>query len=102
LRKGVELAADVQTDDLSSDQIILPLEREYRGGNTTRSITAELVPEIMRDITQQMRELGSPVKVEHEIGKLIITPLGVRELSLRQVYEQIESLRVEIKPRPPC
>ncbi len=99
LRKGVELAADVQTDDLSSDQIILPLEREYRGGNTTRSITAELIPDVMRDITQQMRELGSPVKVEHEVGKLIITPLGVRELSLRQVYEQIESLRVEIRPR---
>ena len=103
LRKGVQLAADVTADDLTSDQIILPLVREVpndQGGTRiVRSITADMIPDVMDDITRQMAESGSPVKVEHAPGRLIVTPLGVRELSLRQVYERVEQLRVEVKPR---
>ncbi len=100
LRTGVHLAADVLTDDLVSDQIILPLLREVQANDqTVRSIPADMIPDIMADISRQMEADGMPVKVAHEPGKLIITPLGVREVSLKQIYDRIRQLRVEYKPR---
>jgi hypothetical protein len=99
LRTGVRLAADVQSDDLTADQIVLPLERAMEGREPVRSLSSELIPGVMADIERQMEALGTPVRVRQERGNLIVTPIGIRELTLRQVYERIEGLRVEVKPR---
>lgn len=103
LRKGVQLAGDVSADDLSADQIILPLERViervFETDVVVRTLSAEYIPDVLRDIERQMRDQGLPVKAEHNQDKLVITPLGVREVPLSQVYERIAELRVDIRPK---
>lgn len=103
LRKGVQLAADVSADDLSADQIILPLERVvdrvFETDVVVRTLSAEYIPDVLRDIERQMTAQGLPVKAEHSQDKLVITPLGVRETPLSQIYDKVAELRVEIRPK---
>jgi hypothetical protein len=102
LRDAVVLAANVRSDDLTAEQIILDLTRTITSNDKVREVSAlsaELLPDVMRSIETQMEEAGIPVKVESQARKLIITPLGVRELTLRQISERILSLSVEIRPR---
>lgn len=99
LRKGVTIQKTVLSDDLSADQIILPLVRKVNAEEVVRTLSSDLIPDVVADIKRQMAEIGLPAKVDDEPGKIIITPLGVREISLQQVYERVEELRVELKPK---
>lgn len=99
LRSTVKLARDVHADDLTADQIILPLERAVEGREPVSTLSAELIPNVIADIERQMAEIDLPVSVKHEPGKLIITPTGIREATLHQIYERLEGMRVEVKPR---
>jgi hypothetical protein len=104
LRNGAKLAQDVHESDLTSDQIILPLERVIydaagQVAKTVRVLTSDIAPYVAEDIARQMEAAGMPVKVEYEPGKFIITPLGVREETLGQVYDRIRELTVEIRPK---
>lgn len=104
LRRGVKLSNLVQQDDLTADQIILPLTREtFPGsGRFKRTLSAELVPQVIPQIEKQMAELKPvplPVKVIEQGDTLVVTPLGVREATLRQVFERLQSLSVTIAPQ---
>lgn len=104
LRKGVRLAANVKDDDLTADQIIMPLTREISpgSGKFKRTLSGELVPQVLPQIEAQMAALQPqpfPCKAAQQDDKLIVTPLGVREASLRQVFERLQTLRVHIEPR---
>lgn len=102
LRKGVKLAADVKDTELVADRIILPMVREVESGGYVkkqRTLSAELVPDAIVSIRKEMGELGVNVKVEASGDNLIVTPIGVRELSLRQIFELLRGIRVELAPR---
>ncbi|MBZ0135604.1 MAG: hypothetical protein K8I27_04430 [Planctomycetes bacterium] len=102
LRKGVKLVADVGDDELVADRIILPLTREVEVGGfvrEVRTLSPELVPDAIDSIVKGMGEKGLTVKVEARDKKLIVTPIGVRDETLRQVYEVLKGVRVELKPR---
>lgn len=104
LRKGVKLAANVKDDDLTADQIIMPLTREVQpgSGQYKRTLSAELLPQVVPQIEKAMGELVPvplPCKVTDQGDNLIVTPLGVREVSLRQVFERLQTLRVQIVPQ---
>ncbi len=101
LRKGVRLAGNVRADDLTADQIIMPLTREIEpgSGKFRRTLSAELVPQVITQIEHLMAEAKLPCKATTEGDNLIVTPLGVREATLRQVFERIQSLSVTITPQ---
>lgn len=104
LRKGVRLAAHVKDDDLTADQIIMPLTREISpgSGKFKRTLSSDLVPQVLPQIERQMAELKPtpfPCKAVQQDDNLVVTPLGVRETSLRQVFERLQTLRVRIEPR---
>lgn len=102
LRKGVRLVVDVGDDDLTTDRIILPLTREVeeRGFvRRVRTLSAELVPDAIESIKREMAAEGVNVDVEARGNDLIVTPIGVRELSVRQIYELLKGIRIELHPR---
>lgn len=102
LRKGVKLVADVSDDELVADRIILPLTREVEEGGfvkEVRTMSPELVPDAIDSIKKGMEEQGLPVKVRAQDKQLVVTPIGVRDETLRQVYEILKGIRVELKPR---
>lgn len=99
LRSTVKLARDIDIDDLMADQIILPLERVVEGREPVRTLSAELIPDVIADIEKKMAALELPVIVKHEPDKLIVMPVGTREATLNQIYEHLEGMRVEIRPR---
>jgi len=104
LRRGVKLSNTVRADDLTADQIVMPLTREVTPGKRDykRTLSAELVPQVIPQIEKLMAELTPvplPCKVIAQDDNLIVTPLGVREVSLRQVFERLQTLRVTIEPQ---
>lgn len=102
LRKGVKLVADVSDDELVADRIILPMTREVeeRGFiREVRTLSPELVPDAIESIKKGMEEEGLTVKVVARDKHLVVTPIGVRDETLRQVYEKLKGVRVELKPR---
>lgn len=104
LRAAARLAANITVDDLSTDQIVLDLIREVQVEGRkepmrVRTLSSELVPDVTASIRTEMEKLGYPVDVEARQEKLMIKPLGVREDSLRQVYQALEGVRVVVKPR---
>ncbi len=106
LRNTVILASDVTIDDLSSDQIILPLVRNvdiWENGKYVkrriRTLSADLVPDVMREIKKGMAEKGFEVEVIEFNQKIVITPTGIYEETLRQIKEHVESLRMTVAPK---
>ncbi|MCA8945290.1 MAG: hypothetical protein KDB29_03615, partial [Planctomycetes bacterium] len=102
LRKGVKLVADVSDTELVADRIILPMTREVEEGGyvkEVRTLSAELVPDAIRSIRTEMADLGVTVKVESKGDELIVTPIGVRDQSLRQIFELLRGIRIELSPR---
>lgn len=103
LRRGCKLVADVSDDELVADHIVLPLVREVEEHGfkrLERTMSAELVPDAVKSIRLQMKELhGIDVKVEAQGDKIVVTPLGVREQTLLQVFELLQGVRVELTPR---
>jgi len=102
LRKGCKLLADVSDDELVSDHIVLPLLREVEEGpykKDVRTLSAELVPDAIASIKKEMKALGVEVKVIAEGDNLVIKPIGVREKTLLQVFEDLQGIRVELSPR---
>lgn len=102
LRAGVKLVADVTDTELVADRIVLPMVREVEEGGyvkKVRTLSAELVPDAVDSIAREMKELGVTVKVQSEGDNLIVTPIGVREQTLRQVFELLRGIRVELTPR---
>jgi hypothetical protein len=102
LREGCKLVADVSDDELVADHIILPLLRQVEEAGKVRDVrtmSAELVPDAIASIRAEMRELGIEVKVEGQGDNLIVTPIGMRELTLLQVFEKLQGIRVELAPR---
>ncbi|MCC6466143.1 MAG: flagellar basal body P-ring protein FlgI [Planctomycetes bacterium] len=103
LRKGVHLAADISADDLTADQIRLPLEIEetnHKGDVTMRRpLTAELVPDALRSIEAEMQKLGQPCEAREDGKFIVVTPLGVREQSLQQVMDRLREIKIVLTPR---
>jgi hypothetical protein len=102
LRKGVKLVADVSDDELVADRIILQLTREVEIDGRyqeVRTLSPELVPDAIRSIKEGMAEKGLAVKVESRDKRLVITPIGVRDETLRQVFEVLKGVRVTLYPR---
>jgi hypothetical protein len=102
LREGCKLVADVSDDELVADHIILPLLRQVEEAGKVRDVrtmSAELVPDAVASIRAEMKELGIEVKVEAEGDNLVVTPIGVRELTLLQIFEKLQGIRVELAPR---
>ena len=102
LRKGVKLVADVSDDELVADRIILPMTREVEEGGfirEVRTLSPELIPDAIASIKAGMAEEGLTVKVVARDKHMIVTPIGVRDESLRQVYERLKGIRIELKPR---
>ena len=102
LRKGCKLVADVTDDELVADHIILPLMREIeeRGRiKKVRTLSSELIPDAIKSIRTEMKEKGLEVKVESRGDNLIVTPIGVREQTLRQIFELLKGVRVTLTPR---
>ncbi|MCB9893380.1 MAG: hypothetical protein H6839_02910 [Planctomycetes bacterium] len=102
LRKGCKLVADVADDELVADHIILPMVRtvEIAGRiKKERTLSSELLPDAINSIREEMREKGVEVKVVAEGDNLVITPIGVREQTLRQIFELVKGLRVTLTPR---
>ncbi|MCF6227068.1 MAG: hypothetical protein L3J82_00135 [Planctomycetes bacterium] len=106
LRNTVTLASDVTIDDLSSDQIILPLIRNVDVWENSkyvrlsiRTLAADLVPDVMRGIKKGMAEKGFEVEGIEVHQKIVITPVGIYEETLRQIKEHVESLRITVAPK---
>jgi len=101
LRAGVKLAANIASDELTADKIVLPLMREIAPGTGKfkRTLSADLVPQVLPQIEQKMAAMGIACRAEHEGNNIVVTPLGVREINLRQVFEKLQTLRVTIAPR---
>lgn len=108
LRNTVILAADVSLDDLSSDQIILPLKRDVTVYDAelgryverrVKSLSADLVPDVLAEIKRGMKKHGFDVVAEHIDDQIVVTPTGVYEETLRQIKEVLESLRVTVSPK---
>lgn len=102
LRTGVKLVADVSDDELVADRIILPMTREVeeRGRiREVRTLSPELVPDAVDSIVEGMAEQGLTVKAVARDKHIVVTPIGVRDETLRQVYEKLKSVRVKLKPR---
>lgn len=100
-RAGVQLVANVGAGELTADKIVMPLSREIEPGKGEfkRTLSAELVPQVLPQIEKAMKDLGTPCQAVYDANNIVVTPLGVRELTLRQVFERIQSLRVTITPR---
>ena len=104
LRAAAKLSSNISTDDLSSDQIILDLIREVsvegkKEPERVRTLSSELVPDVLESIRREMGLLGFTVEAEERQDKLVIKPVGVREASLREVYQVLEGIRVVVRPR---
>ncbi|MHC4839444.1 MAG: hypothetical protein ACYTDT_00590 [Planctomycetota bacterium] len=106
LRDTVTLAAEVTIDDLSSDQIILPLMRDVEVwdkdryvSRRVRTLSADLVPDVLAEIIKGMKKEGFEVEAQQIGDKLVVTPTGIHEETLRQIKEKLESLRVTVAPK---
>ena len=102
LRGAVKLVADVSDDELVADRIILPLTREIEEGGfvkEVRTLSPELIPDAIDSIEKGMADEGLTVKVATRDKHLVVTPIGVRDETLRQVYEKLKGIRVSLKPR---
>jgi hypothetical protein len=99
LRNAVRLATDMATDDLTSDQIILPLRRRVDGDTTVATLDdARMRRDVKVEIERLMAEAGVPVQVDESPGRLTVKPIGIREQSLRQVHDILQSLQIEVRP----
>ncbi len=106
LREGFVIVASVASDDLIADTIDLPLEREVIDPMTNEvqqkiyPLSAELVPDVARELESELIAAGVQCRVRMDgPRKLVVTPLGVRELTLRQILDIIENIKVTIRPR---
>ncbi|MCA8916922.1 MAG: hypothetical protein KDB90_16135 [Planctomycetes bacterium] len=102
LRKGCKLVADVTDDELVADHIILPMVRTVEVAGRVkkeRTLSSELLPDAIDSIRTEMAEKGVEVKVVAQGDNLVITPIGVREQTLRQIFELVKGLRVTLTPR---
>jgi hypothetical protein len=99
LRNAVRLGSDVATDDLTSDQIILPLRRRVEGDKMVPTLDdSRLRRDVKAEIERLMEREGVPVQVDESPGRLVVKPVGVREQSLRQVHDILQSLQIEVRP----
>ncbi|MBK9974149.1 MAG: hypothetical protein IPP14_05190 [Planctomycetes bacterium] len=104
LRAAAVLAANIRDDELTADQIIMPLTREVSPGSREffRTMSAELVAQVIpqiEDLMAKSKPEPLPCRAHQQGDNLVITPLGVRETSLRMIFERLQTLRVKIEPR---
>lgn len=102
LRTGVRLLADISDTELVADRIVLPLMREVEDKGYTkliRTMSAELVPDALVSIEEEMAAKGLPVTAVASGDNIIVTPIGVRDLTLRQIYEVLAGVSVNLRPR---
>ncbi len=108
LRGRVTIARKVGIDELTADKIIMPVTRDVfdetgKYLKTVRMLSSELMPDVLTSIEKEMEEAGVPVKAEagrdENVNAIVVTPLGVREHSLRQIYERLRTVRVTVNPR---
>ena len=102
LREGFKISTTVPSDELSAESIELPMDRiiDESENSYAYPVSADLVPELIRGIEEAMKAKGVACRVEAEgIKKLIVTPLGVREKSLQQVFDDLQTIKLEFVPR---
>lgn len=102
LREGFRIAATVPDEELSAETIELPMDRiiDLERGKYFLPVSADMIPELIRGVEAEMAERGISCKAT-TIGtrSLIVTPLGVREKSLREVFEELQLISITFSPR---
>ncbi|MCC6573629.1 MAG: flagellar basal body P-ring protein FlgI [Planctomycetes bacterium] len=106
LREGFQITSSASADDLIADTIELPLSRDIideatgQVKETIYPLSVELVPEVVKELDKELAAANIPCRVRADgPHKIIVTPTGVREMSLRQIQDAIENVKVTIRPR---
>ncbi len=105
LREGVRIVTAVPANELSAEFIELPLDRiidPYEGAYVL-PVSAEMIPMLMDGIERGMAAKGLPCKVDAEgVQRLIVTPLGVREKTLQQIFDELQTVDITFEPKTHC
>lgn len=102
LREGFRIASSVPDEELSAETIELPMDRviDAERGRYFLPVSADMIPELTRGVESEMAERGINVKAT-TVGtrSLIVTPLGVREKNLEEVFEELQQISISFSPR---
>lgn len=102
LREGFKVASTVPDEELSAETIELPMDRiiDAERGKYFLPVSADMIPELVRGVETEMAERGIPCKVS-AVGTrtLTVMPLGVREKTLNEVFEDLQAISITFTPR---
>lgn len=102
LREGFRIAATVPDEELSSESIELPMDRiiDAERGKYFLPVSADMIPELIRGVESAMAERGIKVRAA-TVGtrSLVVTPLGVREKTLKEIFDELQLISITFKPR---